>query len=83
MPVAVKGMPQVIDAPSSYLALAQLVANLLTDDPFKLEGNSLERYVAELPHTKMVAENESILTMRNEGGYVVKTQNDDWLDELP
>jgi cellulose synthase operon protein YhjU len=83
MPVTTGGAPQVIDAPSSYLALAQLVANLIADNPFKSGANHLERYVTELPQTEMVGENESTLMMRNGKGYVMKTPDGVWLAGLP
>jgi hypothetical protein len=62
----------VIDQPTSFLALAQLLSNLVSNSPFK-PGVTLAQYAADLLRTRMVGENEGTVTLQTTGGYAVKT----------
>ncbi|MGF6548666.1 cellulose biosynthesis protein BcsG [Paraburkholderia youngii] len=73
------GPTTVIDDPSSFLALAQLLSNLVSNSPFK-PGVSLSQYATNLPQTQMVGENEGTVTMKTASGYVVKTPDGVWVD---
>ncbi|MCC8391032.1 cellulose biosynthesis protein BcsG [Paraburkholderia sp. MMS20-SJTR3] len=73
------GATTVIDNPSSFLAVAQLLSNLVSNSPFK-PGASLSQYAANLPQTQMVGENEGTVTMKTASGYVVKTPDGVWVD---
>jgi len=87
VPVGVKliGFPgthppmQVINNPSSYLALAQLLANMVANSPFKPVSPPLSQYAADLPHTEMIGENEDTITIRTPTGYMLRTAGGDWV----
>lgn len=74
------GATTVIDQPSSFLALAQLLSNFVTSSPFK-RGVTLSQYAAGLPQTQMVGENEGTVTMKTATGYAVKTPDGVWMDQ--
>ena len=74
------GQTTVIDAPTSFLALAQLLSNLVSNSPFK-QGVVLSQYAANLPQTPMVGENEGTVTMKTADGYAVKTPDGVWVDQ--
>ncbi|WP_080492235.1 cellulose biosynthesis protein BcsG, partial [Burkholderia ubonensis] len=74
------GTTTVIDQPSSFLALAQLLSNLVSNSPFK-PGATLAQYAADLPRTRMIGENEGTVTMQTAAGYAVKTPDGVWIDE--
>jgi cellulose synthase operon protein YhjU len=73
------GPTTVIDNPASFLAIAQLLSNLVSNSPFK-PGVTLPQYAANLPQTQMVGENEGTVTMKTASGYVVKTPDGVWVD---
>lgn len=70
---------QVINTPSSYLALAQLLANMVANSPFKPVAPPLSQYAVDLPHTEMVGENEDTITLHTPTGYMVRTSAGDWV----
>ena len=74
------GPTTVIDQPTSFLAVSQLLSNLVSNSPFK-PGVTLSQYAADLPKTEMVGENEGTVTMKTATGYVVKTPDGVWVDE--
>ncbi len=74
------GPTTVIDAPTSFLALAQLLSNLVSNSPFKA-GVVLSQYAAGLPRTEMVGENEGTVTVKTADGYAVKTPDGVWVDQ--
>jgi cellulose synthase operon protein YhjU len=70
----------VITQPSSFLALAQLLSNLVARSPFQ-PGVTLGDYAANLPRTRMVGENEQTVTMGTADGFSVRTPDGVWVDE--
>ena len=82
VPVAVKlfGWPhqksavQVIDQPSSYLTLAQLLANLVHDGGQK----PLTAYTNDLPEVSSVAENSGQLVMSYQQKYYLRDNPNEW-----
>jgi cellulose synthase operon protein YhjU len=70
----------VVDAPASFLALAQLLANFVARSPFR-PGVALSDYATSLPRTQMVGENEGTVTMVTAAGFSVKTPDGVWVDE--
>lgn len=74
------GAATVIDKPSSFLALAQLLSNLVSNSPFK-PGATLPQYAANLPRTQMIGENEGTVVVKTAGGYAVKTPDGVWVDQ--
>ncbi|MFO6418796.1 cellulose biosynthesis protein BcsG [Hylemonella sp. W303a] len=64
-----------IDAPSSYLALSQLLANVMARPPFEMAAISdsparlrMADYTAQLPVTRYVADHEGTVVMALPGG---------------
>lgn len=74
------GATTVIDEPTSFLALAQLLSNVVSGAPFR-PGATLSRYAADLPQTEMVGENEGTVTVKTADGYVVRTPDGVWVGE--
>ena len=74
------GPTTVIETPTSFLALAQLLSNLVSNSPFK-PGVVLSQYATALPQTQMVGENEGTVTMKTASGYAVKTPDGVWVDQ--
>jgi Cellulose biosynthesis protein BcsG len=69
------GPTTVVSSPTSLLAVAQLLSNLVSNSPFK-SGVVLSQYATELPQTQMVGENEGTVTTKTASGYAVKTPDD-------
>jgi cellulose synthase operon protein YhjU len=69
-----------IDTPTSYLALAQLMSNLVANSPFKADAPALQQYAHDLPQTRMVGENENTVTMDTANGYVIHTPDGVWME---
>ncbi len=72
--------PVTIHVPSSYLALSQLLSNLVADSPFRQGAPAPAQYAADLPQTRMVGENEATVMMKRGTGYVVRTPDGVWVD---
>ncbi len=79
-PVSQGGGTISIDAPTSYLALAQLLSKFVADSPFRPGAPPLSQYAADLPQTRMIGENENTLTMTTANGYVIHTADDVWME---
>ncbi|WP_109127033.1 cellulose biosynthesis protein BcsG [Dyella sp. C11] len=69
-----------IDTPTSYLALAQLMSNLVANSPFKADAPALDQYAHDLPQTRMVGENENTITLTTANGYVIHTPDGVWME---
>ena len=69
-----------INEPTSYLAVSELVARMLARPPFSVDGFAPAEYVAELPTTKFVAQNENIIVIESGGGYLLKQGKEDWIN---
>ncbi|HKT99251.1 MAG TPA: cellulose biosynthesis protein BcsG [Paraburkholderia sp.] len=73
------GGPVTIDTPTSFLALAQLLSNLVASSPFLPGAQPLAQYATNLPQTRMVGENEGTVTMTTPTGYVIHTPDGVWV----
>lgn len=69
---------QRIEAPASYLALNELLARLLADNPFAKADLQLGTYTQNLPRTESVAENEATTVMHISGQSLVRMANGEW-----
>jgi len=69
-----------IDTPTSYLALAQLMSNLVANSPFKAGSPSLDQYTRDLPQTRLVGGNDTTVTMGTASGYVIHTPDGVWME---
>lgn len=74
------GKPVSVDKPSSFLALTELLARFLAKSPFDGDGFDVAAYVADLPETVFVSENEDVVLMRSGTGYKLKQGKADWID---
>ncbi|WP_267225963.1 cellulose biosynthesis protein BcsG [Dyella silvae] len=77
------GHSVVIDAPSSYLALAQLLSGLVANSPFREGAPAPDQYATDLPQTRLVGENENTVTMKTPEGYVIHTPDNVWIEGKP
>ncbi|MFC4527017.1 cellulose biosynthesis protein BcsG [Dyella halodurans] len=75
-----QGPPVVIDTPTSYLALAQLISGLVANSPFRAGAPPLQQYATDLPQTRMVGENEKTVTLSTANGYVIHTPEGVWME---
>lgn len=67
-----------INAPTSYLAVSELVARMLARPPFSTAGFAPSEYTAELPTTPFVAQNENAVVIESGGGYFLRQGKQDW-----
>lgn len=72
-----------VEAGTSYLAVSHLVARLLEDSPYGAEGFSPAAYLADLPATPYVAENEDTVVMEHEGRYYLRQGAEGWSEYSP
>ncbi|RQO36375.1 cellulose biosynthesis protein BcsG [Herminiimonas sp. KBW02] len=89
VPVAIKlvglernkeaGPPLEVKHPISYFGLFSLVADLMADSPYEHVGKSWAERLALLPETSFVSENENIIIMRRNDGYVMRSAEDLWI----
>jgi cellulose synthase operon protein YhjU len=72
-----------IDVPTSYLAVNELLARFIADNPFDDLNLSLEPYIKSLPQTDFVAENNGITVMQIDSRSLMRTPDGEWspLDE--
>lgn len=69
-----------IDTPTSYLALAQLLSNLVENSPFGTGAPPLAKYAQNLSQTRMVGENEGTISLTTPTGYVIHTPDGVWVE---
>lgn len=70
--------PVQISEPTSYLALAELLARLLENSPFGPQPRSLADYATGLPNTDFVSENNGLIVMRNESRFLKRDPIGNW-----
>jgi cellulose synthase operon protein YhjU len=72
-----------IDIPTSYLAVSELLARFIANNPFDDAAVSLEPYVTSLPQTDFVAENNGITVMQVDRRNLMRAPDGAWstLDE--
>ncbi|MGB4468322.1 MAG: cellulose biosynthesis protein BcsG [Azovibrio sp.] len=68
------GAPQVIDRPTSYLALTAVLAQLLNGETDR------EQLAARLPETEHVSETDALVLMRLGEGYKMRSADGVWVD---
>jgi cellulose synthase operon protein YhjU len=79
---AASSSPLYVEQPSSYLAMTQLLANLVEHNPFEDTHPSLADYVHNLPQTAFVAENEGMVMMRQNGHDMLRNPDLSWSEYL-
>lgn len=75
--------PLQVDKPVSYFAVSTLLADFIADSPFAgTGGKSLAERVQNLPGTSFVSENEDIVVMGRENGYLMRSEGT-WVGYQP
>jgi len=75
--------PLQVDKPVSYFAISTLLADFIADSPFAgTGGKPLAERVQNLPGTSFVSENEDIVVMGRENGYLMRSEGT-WVDYQP
>jgi cellulose synthase operon protein YhjU len=69
---------QRITAPSSFLAMSEVVARMLGESPYTAAGFSAANYAKGLPTTPFVAENEGIAILQRDGQYFWRQGKNGW-----
>lgn len=74
-----QGQTLAVDQPTSYLAIAQILARMLEKSPY---GDSFlpADYTAELPVTPYVAQNEKLTVAEYNGRYYLNRGDAGWMD---
>jgi cellulose synthase operon protein YhjU len=67
-----------VEASTSYLAVSQIVAELIKKSPFDDGRFMPSDYIQNLPTTDFVSENEGTVVMRRSGNYFLRLGKDDW-----
>jgi cellulose synthase operon protein YhjU len=67
-----------VDEPTSYLAVSELLARFIADNPFDKASVTLEPYVASLPQTDFVAENDGITVMQIGRQNMMRSPDGSW-----
>jgi cellulose synthase operon protein YhjU len=70
--------PLVITQPSSYLAVTQLLANFTQRNPFSANRPPLTDYIANLPRTESLSDNDSIFVLRDNNRYYMRERKKSW-----
>lgn len=74
----------VVSQPSSYLAVSAIISRMVSNSPFNKNSAGLEHYVAYLPVTDFVAENnKDTLIMGYKGRYFLLTKHTKWTPYVP
>lgn len=71
--------PLEVKHPISYFGLFSLLADLMADNPYEHTGKSWAERLELLPETSFVSENEKIIVMRRNDGYVMRSAEDLWI----
>lgn len=74
--------PTVVKAPSSYTALAELLSRFVAHNPFEEVLPDMQEYVAGLPQTDFVAENDRTVVVRHGSRYYIRMPDGGWNDFL-
>ncbi len=74
------GRTMQIDKPTSYLALSHIVARMLEKPPNTNKTFTPSDYVADLPITPFVSENENVIMVGYKQRYYLRQDTSEWLD---
>jgi cellulose synthase operon protein YhjU len=75
--------PLQVDKPVSYFAISTLLADFIADSPFAgTGGKPLAERVQNLPGTPFVSENEDVVVIGREKGYLMRSEGT-WIDYQP
>ena len=71
---------QIVFQASSHLAVATLLSNFISHNPFGVTKLDWAEYVRDLPVTEYVAENEDIVVMRRGDAYYLRSKDGKWVE---
>ncbi|MEZ8254463.1 cellulose biosynthesis protein BcsG [Vibrio splendidus] len=74
------GETEHVKAPSSYLALSQLVANILEEDIYSRRQFTPAKLAENLPETPLVAQNSGSTVIEVEGKYYITLDGSSWIE---
>lgn len=74
------GLPVIVDKPSSFLALTELLTRFIAKPPFGDGVVDRAAYASGLPETTFVSENEGVVLMRSGTEFKLKQGKADWID---
>jgi cellulose synthase operon protein YhjU len=75
--------PLQVDKPVSYFAISTLLADFIADSPFAgTGGKPLAERIQSLPGTPFVSENEDVVVIGREKGYLMRSEGT-WVDYQP
>ena len=69
-----------IDQPTSYLAVSHIVARLLEKPPYTKKTFTPSDYVADLPATPFVSQNDEVVMVGYKQRYYLRQDASGWLD---
>jgi cellulose synthase operon protein YhjU len=67
-----------VDAPTSFLAVSQIVARMIEKSPFGAQPFAAAEYATELSTTDFVAENDAVVLMQQGPGFYLRQGSDGW-----
>ncbi len=74
-----EGAPIIIDQPSSYLAVSELVVRALDGKMFSEDSVNWQQYVANLPQSAAVSENANAIVIQYQGKPYVQLNGGSWV----
>ncbi|HEY0683208.1 MAG TPA: cellulose biosynthesis protein BcsG [Steroidobacter sp.] len=74
----VTDVQQHVEAPTSYLAVAELLSRFVADNPFTKPDFHVSSYTQNLPQTDPVAQNEHTVMMQIRNHTMVRMPNGEW-----
>lgn len=69
---------QRVEAPTSYLAVSELLSRFIADNPFTKPDLHVSSYTQNLPQTEAVAQNENTTMMQIRGHTMVRMPSGEW-----
>ncbi|HAS62199.1 MAG TPA: cellulose biosynthesis protein BcsG [Vibrio sp.] len=75
-----QGKTLYVKAPSSYLALSQLIANILDKDIYQVKQFSPASLTDNLPETRVVAQNSSSTVIEVNSNYYISLDGSSWIE---
>ncbi len=74
-----QGAPLIIDQPTSYLAVSELVVRALDGKMFTEDNVDWQQYTANLPQSAAVSENANAIVMQYQGKPYVQLNGGSWV----
>lgn len=75
--------PLRIEQSSSFLALAELLNRIIAANAFKADQLDWQSLITELPETKLVSENEGVVSIWHNNASFVRIDNRNWVEYRP